>query len=189
MEKYTMFGSIRLSNQMFYKYIFFLFAIFLMVSCDPDELRNPSDRYSLVIVNSTGQNLYFKCNFGEIWAGSYQNKQGALPYGNSAKIWNNEPFPRQSDNVSFSCVLEGIMEKCDVGYFSLFSIGDNWELCDMVKEWRTNMKTESHDFFNVSSWKLDRWSDDGLNYYEWTFTILPKDLETSEEAHEVCSSL
>lgn len=156
--------KMRINNS---KTLLFICALIVgLTSCDPRDFST----CSLVVINNSGESLYITHFFDNKETSYYiqQNEKHNI-YG--VRFPNIEAYSGLSPYEKFLCYLKSERG----GRVELFSVNEDKQPAECLRVWTVSDNIEGHHFFNEESLAL---THSGLDEtYEWTFTILPEDLE------------
>lgn len=149
---------------MTFRYLIIPFIIGGVQACDSDEYIDPTHRCSWYIKNVTGDSLLIKdCSF------NYFAQPLILPNDTSKSI-NSVAIVRYEKGDLFN------------GIDNYNVIDDSVVISNMKGEilivWKESQNREDgKQFFNERYWKKREWEEGKYLYHEWTFELLPEDIQ------------
>lgn len=168
------------------KLVFYLWPLLLplmSMSCEREEMEH----HTLTVINNSGINIHILDTFDQQDGRPIGNYM-FLPNGSSFNILEYSVICKDKSLSPFQRLLVSVIEEKGHCYIELYSSDldtDQWtevlaldELCEdnLLNVWGTDDIVYDRHFFNESSWVLVV-SKSGPHTFEWTFTILPEDLE------------
>ncbi len=132
-------------------------------SCNPSDYRDPRNKCEWYVTNLAQDSLLIKTSF------SYFVDPIIFIHDTTILI-DNTAFQKHSDEIFFQ------------GMYNFNTIDDSVVVCDVKGEqlivWKESQRNApGRQFFHEKYWKKREWVDGKYTYYEWTFELLPEDIQ------------
>lgn len=150
-----------------------------LVSCDPKEALDPTNRCLWIVKNSTGEDIWIK---SELSVDEFEKYLRV----NESKTFDRGGAPK-AEAVDFQDFFS-VYVNDEKSYLKAVEIY-NADKTVLLKKWSiSQFNNHGRQFFNEAYWTKKEWkgqggyekygySDKWYNYHEWTFEILPEDLK------------
>lgn len=148
---------------MIFKYIIITLIIVVGVqSCNPSDYRDPSNKCEWYISNFTGDSLLIKTTFSYF-------REPIILINDTTALVDNTGFSKHS-NVFFQSI------------YDYNTIDDSIVISNMkggiLIVWKESQyREDGKQFFNERYWKKREWDEGNYLYHEWTFELLPEDIQ------------
>ena len=168
MEKNTTTGRMNSNKRKKNKRLLYILLLIIgAVSCDPRNTYVDS----LSVVNGTEESIYIFDMFGD------QKKSTVLHPDESYELFT-VAFDDFTDNSPFEKFINCI-KRNGGGVVQLFSLDETSQPENMIVEWMVHDEIIGRHLFNQES--LEVKNSNSAMSFDWTFTILPEDLEGGTE--------
>ena len=131
------------------------------------DYRDPRNKCEWFLKNSTGSTIILLKNFDSPNYNIVPNDSTITVYG--AGISSFEETPDM-----FNWILDAIVLEDSLTIFDSNNV--------LLRTWVQSQRNDSgKQFFNEQYWQKREWKEGKYTYHEWTFELLPEDLEIKEQ--------
>lgn len=147
--------------------LFWVGIFIFLIACNPSDYRDPRNKCEWFLKNSTGSTIILLKNFDSPNYNIVLNDSTITVYG--AGISSFEETPDM-----FNWILDAIVLEDSLTIFDSNNV--------LLRTWVQSQRNDSgKQFFNEQYWQKREWKEGKYTYHEWTFELLPEDLEIKEQ--------
>lgn len=140
-----------------------IFSLYYLVSCTPSDYRDPRNPCYWYLKNSTGDLIQMSKNF-------YFPFHASVPNDSIVLIFRTEFTRHDEGKDKFNMILDAIFTEESLSIFDMNNV--------MLKTWIQSQRNDpGKQFFNEKYWKKRVWEEENYLYHEWTFELLPEDIQ------------